>query len=181
MPSTIFPVSGISGDINWKVWRMEHAATLDIAALKNVETNVNPIDHYCYKIHIKNTSTTKYLFDIHTEIDWKVTANPTSGPMTTASAQIIDFVEPFPHAALRWTTTDVGKANCLTVLFRSLPPEGEAESAISFLIQGMGELSTFEILLDTIYYTPYLQITSLQPQKTQKYSFIPKITEDTVD
>jgi hypothetical protein len=186
-------LSGTSGVIMWDLWRMEHAATLydtimpvaDKTMWQQVEDDVNAEDHYCYKIRLRNTDPNHAIGNIYIDVGWDKTSP--SPVLTMADAQLINYVEPFPHAARRWVAATPEKANCLTILFRSLNrspgPGNEAVSAISFRIQSMTGQGTFRIFLSRIVYTPYAIIPNvLQPLPEETHDFlVTPITEPTID
>ena len=140
--------SGIVGeDLEYSVYRMEHAATLGSPVYENSEDPINASDHYCYKIHVKNTSSDTYLYDIQATLRWNVLAHPTEGPIPYPDPTLLNFVEPWPHAAVEINSDEPERSDCVLVLFRNLAPEQEGVSAVGFKIDGMTPPAKFDVHL----------------------------------
>ncbi len=146
------------GTLEYSIHRMEHAATMSVSgtgAYKNSENDINATDVYCYKIHLKNLSN-YHLFDISTKLQWHVFDHPTQGPILPGDANLLNFVEPWPHAAEE-IIAPAEESDCILLLLKDIGPQGEALSAINFTIRSMTPPAGFDVHLLNLNFLPGLK------------------------
>jgi hypothetical protein len=149
-------ITGTSDPFEWTICRMEYAANCTSPTFMGWELTeaINPDDHYCYKICLRNISTKYYLNDIYAELKWKIIHHPAVSSSSWTIPKVITLVEPYMHAAMRVHPEHCCLSDCNLILFRDLEPGESTVSAITFQLHGMTEGSKFHVQLERIHYKP---------------------------